>query len=85
MSSSYETGEDIIPGDIVALHHGIKGRQEGLVVGSHLDYYGRQVIEVQLDTGYYHVPYIPGTVTRVRRTISRPSATRRTIERRIYW
>jgi hypothetical protein len=26
------------PGDIVAIRHGIKGRQEGLVIGSHFDY-----------------------------------------------
>ena len=30
--------EEIIPGDIVAVRHGTKGRQEGLVVGSHIDY-----------------------------------------------
>jgi len=30
--------EEIIPGDIVAVRHGTKGRQEGLVVGSHVDY-----------------------------------------------
>lgn len=35
--SSYEY-EEIVPGDIVAVRHGIKGRQEGLVVGSHVDY-----------------------------------------------
>lgn len=35
--SSYEY-EEIVPGDIVAVRHGIKGRQEGLVVGSHIDY-----------------------------------------------
>ena len=26
------------PGDIVAVRHGIKGRQEGLVIGSYFDY-----------------------------------------------
>jgi hypothetical protein len=26
------------PGDIVAVRHGLKGRQEGLVIGSHYDY-----------------------------------------------
>ena len=26
------------PGDIVAVRHGVKGRQEGLVIGSHIDY-----------------------------------------------
>lgn len=35
--SSYDY-EEIVPGDLVAVRHGIKGRQEGLVVGSHIDY-----------------------------------------------
>jgi hypothetical protein len=26
------------PGDIVAVRHGVYGRKEGLVVGSHIDY-----------------------------------------------
>jgi hypothetical protein len=26
------------PGDIVAIRHGIYGRKEGLVIGSHIDY-----------------------------------------------
>lgn len=26
------------PGDIVAVNHGVYGRKEGLVVGSHVDY-----------------------------------------------
>lgn len=26
------------PGDIVAIKHGIYGRKEGLVIGSHIDY-----------------------------------------------
>jgi len=78
--------EDIVPGDIVAVRHGLKGRQEGLVVGSHIDYAGRQIIEVQLDSTVQHYWY--PTVTRVRRTISysRPSPHKaRTVERRIYW
>ncbi|KIM36080.1 hypothetical protein M413DRAFT_449404 [Hebeloma cylindrosporum] len=86
-SSSTTTSEDYItPGDIVAVRHGVKGRQEGLVIGSHIDYAGRQIIEVQLDSEVYHAWY--PTVTRVRRTISysRPSLDRRrTIERRVYW
>ncbi|GLB34224.1 hypothetical protein LshimejAT787_0111080 [Lyophyllum shimeji] len=85
--SSYD--EDIAPGDIVAVRHGIKGRQEGLVIGSHIDHHGRQIIEVQLDNDVYRVwqPH----VTRIRRTISyaRPSLQApnkvRTIERRILW
>ncbi|KAF9463072.1 hypothetical protein BDZ94DRAFT_1260000 [Collybia nuda] len=82
--SSYE--EDITPGDIVAVRHGMKGRQEGLVIGSHIDHHGRQIIEVQLENEVYKAWY--PTVTRVRRTISysRPSAHKqRTVERRIYW
>ena len=73
------------PGDIVAVRHGIKGRQEGLVIGSHIDYQGRQVVEVQLEGEVYHAWY--PSVTRVKRTIAytRPSPNRRTIERRIYW
>ncbi|KAK1229264.1 hypothetical protein PQX77_007686 [Marasmius sp. AFHP31] len=43
------SSEEIIPGDIVAVNHGYGGRREGLVVGSHMDYAGRQIIEVQLD------------------------------------
>ncbi|KAF9266142.1 hypothetical protein L218DRAFT_956521 [Marasmius fiardii PR-910] len=83
------SSDDIIPGDIVAVNHGMGGRREGLVVGSHVDYAGRQIIEVQLDGDVYHAWY--PTVTRVKRTVSysRPSLPRvphqRTIERRIYW
>ncbi|KAF5366515.1 hypothetical protein D9757_012177 [Collybiopsis confluens] len=46
---------DILPGDIVAVSHGIGGRREGLVIGSHVDYAGRQILEVQLDgADIYH-------------------------------
>ncbi|KAK0447745.1 hypothetical protein EV421DRAFT_1787881 [Armillaria borealis] len=45
------TSEEIIPGDIVAVQHAYSGRREGLVIGSHLDYAGRQIVEVQLDGG----------------------------------
>lgn len=80
--------EDIIAGDIVAVQHP-GGRREGLVVGSHIDYAGRQVVEVQLDPTepvyYAHYP----TVTRVRRTTyynTIPAAHKvRTVERRVYW
>ncbi|PPQ72781.1 hypothetical protein CVT24_012807 [Panaeolus cyanescens] len=78
--------EDIIPGDIVAVRHGIKGHQEGLVKRSYYDSFGRQVIEVVLDGGITNVVY--PSVTHVKRVIySRPSLLdrRRTIERRIYW
>jgi hypothetical protein len=36
--ATYEI-EDITAGDIVAVRHGTKGRQEGLVIGSHIDYH----------------------------------------------
>lgn len=29
---------NVQPGDIVAIKHGIYGRKEGLVIGSHIDY-----------------------------------------------
>jgi len=82
--SSYEY-EEIIPGDIVAVRHGVKGRQEGLVLGSHVDYAGRQIIEVQLEGEVYNAWY--PTVTRVKRVVSysRPTPRARTVERRIYW
>ncbi|KAI0758077.1 hypothetical protein C8Q74DRAFT_1319934 [Fomes fomentarius] len=81
--SSYT--EEIIPGDIVAVQHS-SGRKEGLVVGSHLDYAGRQIVEVQLEPGEIYHAWYP-TVTRVRRTVSYlPTPQRkRTIERTIYW
>ncbi|KAH8834370.1 hypothetical protein DL96DRAFT_1580342 [Flagelloscypha sp. PMI_526] len=79
---------DIQPGDIVAVRHGAAGKKEGLVVGSHIDYAGRTVLEIQLDEGTYYNAWYP-SVTKVRRTISyhRPSlaAPRRTIERRVIW
>ncbi|KAF8874346.1 hypothetical protein BD779DRAFT_1566881 [Infundibulicybe gibba] len=78
---------DIRPGDIVAVHHGLANRQEGLVIGSHIDHAGRQIVEVQLEGEVYHAWY--PTITRVKRTVqySRPApvARHRTIERRIYW
>ncbi|KAI0832797.1 hypothetical protein BC628DRAFT_352760 [Trametes gibbosa] len=74
------------PGDIVAVSNsGV--RREGLVVGSHIDYAGRQVVEVQLDGGEIYNAWYP-SVTRVRRTIqyTRPLPQhKRTIERTIYW
>ncbi|KAH9482232.1 hypothetical protein JR316_0004330 [Psilocybe cubensis] len=49
----------ITPGDIVAVRHGTKGRTEGLVIGSHFDYAGRQIIEVQLDGEVYNAWQVP--------------------------
>ncbi|OAX43274.1 hypothetical protein K503DRAFT_796496 [Rhizopogon vinicolor AM-OR11-026] len=40
---------EIIAGDIVAVNHDRYGRQEGLVVGSRVDFAGRQILEVQLE------------------------------------
>ena len=79
--------EDILPGDIVAVQHGNYGRTEGLVVGSHIDYAGRKVVEVQLDTAEVYHAWYP-TVTRVRRTVSysHPQPVKyRKVERRILW
>ncbi|OJT09508.1 hypothetical protein TRAPUB_14007 [Trametes pubescens] len=84
--SSYVASEEIVPGDIVAVT-AAGGRREGLVVGSHLDYAGRQVVEVRLDGGEIYNAWYP-SLTRVRRTIeyTRPSPQhKRTIERTIYW
>ncbi|OCH94545.1 hypothetical protein OBBRIDRAFT_722559 [Obba rivulosa] len=74
------------PGDIVAVQHGQYGKKEGLVVGTHIDYAGRQILEVQLEPGEIYNAWYP-TVTRVKRTISytRPVKNTRTIERHIYW
>ncbi|KAK7470052.1 hypothetical protein VKT23_001490 [Stygiomarasmius scandens] len=81
------SAEEIIPGDIVAINHALSGRREGLVVGSHIDYLGRQIVEVQLENELYHAWY--PTVTRIKRVAYRPAtiqpARARTIERRIYW
>ncbi|KAI0089220.1 hypothetical protein BDY19DRAFT_944748 [Irpex rosettiformis] len=86
--SSSMSDESIIPGDIVLVNHGHYGRKEGLVVGSHYDYAGRQVVEVQLEPGEIYNAWLP-TVTRVRRTTyySSPPPPKRvaTVERRVYW
>ncbi|OBZ70343.1 hypothetical protein A0H81_09764 [Grifola frondosa] len=69
MSSYPGSSEDIARGDIVAIQHGQYGRREGLVIGSHIDYAGRQIVEVQLEPGEIYNAWYP-TVTRVKRTIS---------------
>lgn len=80
------SSEEIIPGDIVAVQHGQYGKTEGLVVGSHYDYAGRQIVEVQLEPGNVYHAWYP-TVTRVKRTISysNPVPKHRTLQRTIYW
>ncbi|KAF8621909.1 hypothetical protein AX15_007404 [Amanita polypyramis BW_CC] len=80
--------EEIAPGDIVAVRHGTKGRQEGLVVSSYYDNKNRQIIEVQLESEVYHAWY--PSVTLVRRTVRSAAGInspfrKRTVERRIYW
>ncbi|KAF7332597.1 F-box domain-containing protein [Mycena kentingensis (nom. inval.)] len=82
--------EEITPGDIVAVTHN-QVRREGIAIGSHIDYSGRQILEVQMDAGEVYNAWYP-SVTRVRRTVSyvRPSysyspSRGRTIERRVYW
>ncbi|KIY70349.1 hypothetical protein CYLTODRAFT_488150 [Cylindrobasidium torrendii FP15055 ss-10] len=85
---------DIIAGDVVQVNNGLS-RKEGIVVGNHYDYLGRQIVEVQLDTHEVYNAWYP-TVTRVRRTVSYPKApvaiapppsVRRatTVERRVIW
>jgi len=76
--------EQIVPGDIVAVRHGVYGRKEGLVVGSHIDYAGRQIIAVQLEPGEIFNALYP-TVTRVKRTISYRPHKPAHVERRVYW
>ncbi|KAI5893198.1 uncharacterized protein SCHCODRAFT_02621121 [Schizophyllum commune H4-8] len=83
--------EEILLGDIVSVNHGFSGRKEGLVIGSHIDYLGRQIVEVQLEPGEVYHAWYP-TVTRVKRTIAvqrpamlPPARSHRTVERRIYW
>ncbi|KAH8982430.1 hypothetical protein EDB86DRAFT_3074207 [Lactarius hatsudake] len=77
------SSEDITPGDIVTVNHGAYGRREGLVIGSHIDYAGRQIVEVQFEPGDVYHAWYP-SVTRVKRTIyTRPKP--RTIERHVYW
>lgn len=51
------------PGDIVAIRHGIYGRKEGLVIGSHIDYAVRaQIIIMVVNhlTGTFSVDCIQG-------------------------
>ncbi|KAJ8518885.1 hypothetical protein ONZ45_g4113 [Pleurotus djamor] len=86
MSSVFGSSEEIVLGDIVAVNHGSYGRTEGLVIGTHVDYAGRQIVEVQLQPGEIYNAWYP-TVTRVKRTISytRPQPRHRTVERRIYY
>ncbi|TFY83112.1 hypothetical protein EWM64_g899 [Hericium alpestre] len=77
------SSDEIIPGDIVAVNHGAYGRKEGLVIGSHIDYAGRQIVEVQFEPGNVYQAWYP-TVTRVKRTVyTRPK--QHTVERHIYW
>jgi len=76
--------EPIAPGDIVAVRHGAYGRREGLVIGSHIDYAGRQIVQVQLEPGNIYNAWYP-SVTRVKRTISYHPHKQARIERRVYW
>ncbi|PCH40793.1 hypothetical protein WOLCODRAFT_136997 [Wolfiporia cocos MD-104 SS10] len=81
------SSDEIIPGDIVTIQNGVNARREGMVVGTHIDYAGRQIVEVQLEPGEIYQAWYP-TVTRVKRTISytRPKPVdRRSVERYIYW
>ncbi|KAJ3756409.1 hypothetical protein EV361DRAFT_811438, partial [Lentinula raphanica] len=80
-------------GDVVAVNHNLAGRQEGLVIGSHVDYLGRTIIEVRLDSYEVYHAWQP-TVTRITRSVyNRPAQVpligsvprTRTVERKIYW
>ncbi|KAI5116047.1 hypothetical protein M0805_009361, partial [Coniferiporia weirii] len=51
--------DEIVPGDIVAVNHGMYGRKEGLVIGSSVDYAGRQVVEVQFEPGEVYKTWYP--------------------------
>jgi len=80
--------DSIYPGDIVAVNNGL-GRREGLVVGSHTDHLGRQIVEVQLDSQVvnYWYPHVT-RVVRKQRVVSYDHPVRpayRTVERRIMW
>jgi len=89
--------DEIVPGDIVAVNHGPYGRKEGLVIGSSVDYAGRQVVEVQFEPGELYKAWYPYPhVRRIRRTISYGSHNNgnangavvtkpRTVERLLYW
>ncbi|VDB91526.1 unnamed protein product [Peniophora sp. CBMAI 1063] len=75
---------EITPGDIVTVNNGAYAKREGLVVGSHIDYAGRQIVEVQFEPNEIYHAYYPA-VTRVRRTVyTRPKRVP-TVERHIYW
>jgi len=82
---------DVVPGDIVAVNvpTGQTVRKEGLVVGTHYDHTGRQILEIQFDRGeYIHAPR--SHVQKVRRTTyynyaALPAVTRRYIERYVDW
>jgi len=85
------SSDEIMPGDIVAVNHGVYGPKEGLVVGSSMDSYGRQVVEIQFEPGEIYKTWYPH-VRRIRRTISYRDASaplhvphKRTIERTLYW
>ncbi|KAG8956592.1 hypothetical protein FRC04_000070 [Tulasnella sp. 424] len=58
---------DFLPGDVVAVNTPTHGKREGLVVGTHFDNVGRQIVEIQFDRpgDYYHAWH--PLVTRVRR------------------
>ncbi|KAF9516783.1 hypothetical protein BS47DRAFT_1340414 [Hydnum rufescens UP504] len=77
---------DIIPGDVVAVNVQSVGRREGLVIGQHIDYAGRIILEVQFEPGDYYHAWYP-TVTRIRRTtyIHPPQPRTRTIEKHVYY
>ncbi|EJD36941.1 hypothetical protein AURDEDRAFT_188227 [Auricularia subglabra TFB-10046 SS5] len=77
---------DVAAGDIVSVTTP-SGKREGLVVGSHVDFNGRHILEIQFEPGAFYNAWYP-TVTRVRRTtytVPSYAGAQRTIERRVYW
>ncbi|KAG8975354.1 hypothetical protein FRB90_009556, partial [Tulasnella sp. 427] len=80
------------PGDVVAVNTPNSGKREGLVVGTHFDNVGRQIVEIQFDRpGDYYYAWHP-LVTRVRRYANtlpyhhyHPRQDRRTLERHVHY
>jgi len=76
---------DLLAGDIVAVNLPTVGHREGRVIGQHIDYAGRLIVQVQFEPGNYYNAWAPA-VTRVRRTtyISPAPHTQQVIERTYY-
>jgi len=74
---------EVLTGDFVSVNLPTVGHREGRVIGQHIDYAGRLVVQVQFEPGYYYNAWAPN-VTRVRRTTyinPVPHVTQQVIER----